>query len=307
MGTAKMITAGKARGAFPGPNRTEPPLLPGPSPRRGSAKAPAALAARITPAEEQLASLQREQAELHQGLFAAAQLQRKLCAPRQLRRGQFEIASEIFPVRYFSGDFYDVLDLGRALGLAVGDIAGKGLAAGLWFTHLVGLLRVHARSTSNPAESMAAVNDALIQVHTEPPTASLFFARLDWRRGELVYCNAGHPPALVLKSDGTVEPLEQGGPLLGAVPRARFAVGRAVLEPGDTLIAYSDGIVECRNLRDDEFGPERLLATARRAAQAPASTMLFSLLGAAQDFSGSRPREDDFALMVVRRLGEPAA
>lgn len=264
---------------------------------------PAADAERVEPnraLEAQLAALQEKQQELHHALFEAAQVQRKLCAPREVRRGRFEIASELFPVRYISGDFYDVLDLGAATGLAVGDIAGKGLAAGLWFTHFIGLIRTHAVSHPDPASMMAAINRDLCQTH--PPMASLFFGRLDPRRGELVYCSAGHPPALLLRRDGTAQPLQEGSPILGALSHASFSTGRVVVKPGDALIAYSDGLLECRNGRDQEFGTEGLLAAARSAGCSSASAMLFSVLGAVQDFAGSHPREDDFALMIVRRL-----
>jgi sigma-B regulation protein RsbU (phosphoserine phosphatase) len=254
--------------------------------------------------EAQLATLQREHDELHQALLSAQHVQRKLCAPRGLRRGRFEIASEIFPVRYVSGDFYDVLDLDGAVGLAVGDIAGKGLAAGLWFAHLLGLIRIHAGLLPDPAAAVAAINRDLCGVPTGPPTASLFLGRLDLRRGELVYSNAGQPPALLLRRDGRVESLREGGTLLGAFPHASFGSGRVGMEPGDTLIGYSDGIVECRSDRGEEFGVRRILAAARKSAEASAHAIVFSILAAAQDFAGSQPRDDDFTLMVVRRLDE---
>ncbi len=303
----------RARGAYHTIDRQERGLFPAwqTSPGRGVAApkedpktADAELVQRIRALEEQLTAFHREHDELHQALFAAAQVQRKLCAPRELRRGRFEIASEIFPVRYVSGDFYDVLELGEALGLAVGDIAGKGLAAGLWFTHLVGLIRIHAGSLDDPAAAVEAINHDLCQLPSGPPMASLFLGRLDSRRGELVYCNAGQPPALLLRRDGTVESLREGGTLLGALPHASFRSGRVVMEPGDTLIGYSDGIVECRNGSGEEFGVRRLLAAARSAGRSSAGTLLFSLLGAVQDFAGSHPRDDDFTLMVVRRLDE---
>ena len=262
--------------------------------------------------EEQLAAVERERDELHEALFQAAQVQRKLCAPRQMRRGRFEIASEIFPVRYISGDFYDVQELGETISLAVGDIAGKGLAAGLWFAHLMGLIRIHAAESPVPAATMAAIHRDLYRLPSAPPIASLFLGRLDSRRGELIYCNAGQPPALLLRRDGSVEWLREGGPLLGAFPQASFRSGRVVVEPGDTLIVYTDGIVECRPASRDggeEFGVRRLLAAARSADRSSAGSTLFSVLGAVQDFAGSHPagRDDDFTLMVVRRLEEGPA
>ncbi len=249
---------------------------------------------------EKVAVLEQEHHRLHRALSDAAEVQRRLSPPRQLRVGRFEIASEMFPLSYLSGDFYDVLDLGRSTGLAVGDIIGKGVVAGFWFAHLVGLLRVRARSSNDPAATLAAINHDLRQLKSEPPLVSLFYARLDPKRSELVYCNAGQPPAVLLKKDGTTRPLAEGGPLLGAIPEATFASGRVTLEPGDALIAYSDGIVECRNSRSEEFGLEGLLNAARKAGDASADKLLFSLLAAVQDFAGTHPREDDFALMVVR-------
>src|SRR2546427_278208 len=82
--------------------------------------------------KEELAAVRAEQAQLHQAIFEAAQVQRRLCAPRELCWGEFEVAGEIFPVRHLSGDFFKVLDLGSVLGLSVVDIAGKGLSAGRW-------------------------------------------------------------------------------------------------------------------------------------------------------------------------------
>jgi len=220
-----------------------------------------------------------------------------------VRRGRFEIASEVFPVRYVSGDFYDVLDLGTHTGLVVGDIAGKGLSAGLWLTHVVGLIRIHASAHPEPSAALAAVNRDLYRLQPEPPMASLFFARLNPSTGELLYSNAGQPPAQLLRRDARVESLQEGGPLLGALPEATFNCGRVVMEPGETLIAYSDGIIECSNARDEEFGLARLLAAACSSNGVSASAMLFSILGAVQDFAGRCPRHDDFTLMVARHMG----
>jgi serine phosphatase RsbU (regulator of sigma subunit) len=255
----------------------------------------------------QLDQLRRQQRELQEALFEAARVQHRLCAPREMRCGPFEISSEIFPVRHLSGDFYDVLDLGAAVLLAVGDIAGKGLAAGLWLAHLIGLVRKHARSCPGPAGAVAAINRDLRGLHAEPPLTSLFLARLDAETGEICYSNAGQPPAIALHRDGGAELLREGGPLLGALPDPEYVEGRARIAPGEALLAYSDGIVERRNRRDREFGIERLLRAARSMPAASSRATLFSLLGAVQDFAAGRPRQDDFTLMVARRMGDAAA
>ena len=103
------------------------------------------MAERLRASEEQRATLQQTNHSLNEILSCASQLQRTLSAPRDIRCGRFEIASEIFPASHLSGDFYDVQECGQNLNFAVGDIAGKGFAAGLWFTYLIGLLRVQKK------------------------------------------------------------------------------------------------------------------------------------------------------------------
>lgn len=255
-------------------------------------------------ADDRLARLSRGRDRLERELDEAAHLQRRFGAWRQLRRGSFEIAGEIFPLRHVSGDVLTVFDSGSHTVLGIGDIAGKGLGSGMWFTHLAGLVRLFAGATEDPAEVTTLINGHLTGLKPEPPLTTLLVARLEARSGELTYSNAGHPAPLVLRRDGSAQWLEPGGPVLGAVPGARFHAARTALHPGDTLIGYSDGILECRNPRGEEFGAKRLLTAARAARSADAGGVLFSLLGAAQDFAQDEPRTDDLALMVVRRSAE---
>ena len=250
---------------------------------------------------DELKALRRDQAQLQQAIFEAAQVQRRLCAPRERSWGEFEIAGEIFPVRHLSGDFFKVMELPSALGFALGDIAGKGLSAGIWQAHLMGLLHRSARRHSDPADVVAEVNQELCHGDGEPPMTALFFARIDPRKNELVYCNAGLPTPLLLSANKTLERLDVGGPILGALKTATYQTGSITLNPGDMLVAYSDGVTECRNTQDEEFEMERLAAAARAAFGGSASKALFSLLGTVLDFAESCSLGDDLTLLVVRR------
>jgi phosphoserine phosphatase RsbU/P len=129
----------------------------------------------------------------------------------------------------------------------------------------------------------------------------LLLGRLDPVTGEITYCNAGHPPAVLLRANGQVEELGCGGPLLGALTSPSFTNGTAVLQPGDTLLGYSDGITECCNAAAAAFGVEGLRAAAANACNSGVAATLFSVLAAVEDFAGSLPREDDFALIVAHR------
>ena len=251
--------------------------------------------------EEQLAALRQEQSKLHRGIFEAAQIQRRLCAPRQFSSGQFEVAGEIFPVRHLSGDFFKVMELGSALGIVVGDIAGKGLSAGIWLPHLVSLIHRCARAHSDPADAVAEANRELCAGYGEPPLVALFFARIDLEDGEIVYCNAGLPSPLIFGRNDEVVRLEKGGPMLGAMSNGTFHTGTVTLDHGSMLIACSDGVTECQNSRDEEFDLTRLSAAAQAASGRNVSETLFSALGAVLDFADGCPLSDDLTLLVVRR------
>jgi sigma-B regulation protein RsbU (phosphoserine phosphatase) len=256
---------------------------------------------KIRALEEELDVLRREQSKLYRGIFEAAQIQRRLCAPRQFRSGEFEVAGEIFPVRHLSGDFFKVMELGSALGIVVGDIAGKGLSAGIWLPHLVSLIHRCARAHSDPADAVAEANRELCAGYGEPPLVALFFARIDLEDGEIVYCNAGLPSPLIFGRDDEVVRLEKGGPMLGAMSNGTFHAGTATLDHGSMLIACSDGVTECQNSRDEEFDLTRLSAAARAATGRSVSHTLFSALGAVLDFADGCPLGDDLTLLVVRR------
>jgi len=251
--------------------------------------------------ELKLAALQEDYADLHAALFDAARVHRRLCAPRMVQRGDFEIASEIFAVRHLPGDFFTVVDASGSVILALGDVCGHGLAAGMWTTHLVGLVGMHTAESPEPQLIAAGVNRHLCRMSPAAPLVSLFLARLDPATGTLDYCSAGHPPPLLLRADGQLESLSEGGPLLGVLPAASFARGRLQLRAGDVLLACSDGILESRNSSDQEFGYERLEAQLRRAPTGSADGVLFSVLGAVQDFAVASELADDTSLVVVRR------
>jgi serine phosphatase RsbU (regulator of sigma subunit) len=250
--------------------------------------------------DTRLETLQRDYAELNTAIFEAAQVHRRLCAPSLVRHGAFDVASEIFAVRHLPGDFFSVEDTADGLVFALGDVGGKGLAAGMWVTHLVGLIRTHTAVSSDPEAIVSGVNRETSRLSAIEPLSTLFLGRLNSETGQLDYCSAGHPAGLLLRVDGQLELLADGGPVLGVVPSFSFARGSVKLGAGDLLLACSDGILESFNEADQEFGSQRLEAEFRRAQGGSAESVLFSVLGAVQDFAAPRPLTDDMTLMVVK-------
>jgi len=250
--------------------------------------------------DTRLEILQRDYAELNTAIFEAAQVHRRLCAPSLVRHGTFDVASEIFAVRHLPGDFFSVEETADGLVLALGDVGGKGLAAGMWVTHLIGLIRTHTAVSSDPEMIVSGVNRETSRLSAIEPLSTLFVGRLNSETGQLDYCSAGHPAGLLLRVDGQLELLADGGPVLGVVPSFSFARGSVKLDAGDLLLACSDGILESFNEADQEFGSQRLEAEFRRAQGGSAESVLFSVLGAVQDFAAPRPLTDDMTLAVVK-------
>jgi serine phosphatase RsbU (regulator of sigma subunit) len=253
------------------------------------------------PLQEDVYSLLRERADLHAQVFDAAQIQRKLSGPRVLRFGELQFASEVFAARFLSGDFTTLSQSGSRVLTVLGDIAGKGIAAGMWFTHLAGLLQSYGRPDSNPSRIATEINRHLCYLRPVAPFVTAFLALIDCDLGKLTYCNAGHFLPILLRADGRTCLLDTGGPLLGAIEGAEYQSGELVLEPGDTLVAYSDGVLECRNSSDEEFGVDRLMATLRQVEQRSAHDTLMMLLAAVQDFANGHPLCDDVSLTVIQR------
>ncbi|HXM34445.1 MAG TPA: PP2C family protein-serine/threonine phosphatase [Pyrinomonadaceae bacterium] len=254
--------------------------------------------------EVRLANLQQDYAELRTEIFEAAQVHRRLCAPRHLRFGDFEIASEIFAVRHLPGDFFTVEEKSDGVIFALGDICGKGLAAGMWTTHLVGLVGARGAVTSRPEAIVAGVNRDICLLKSTmhmAPLASLFLAKLDPISGLVQYCSAGHPPAFLLRASGQLELLSDGGTLLGVVPASAYACGSFELGAEDVLMIYSDGITESLNYAGEEFGYKHLEDQLRLARANAAEAVVFSVLGAVQDFAAAGPLVDDMSLAIVRR------
>ena len=147
--------------------------------------------------EDQLATLKRDHDDLRRAIYEAAQAQRRLCGPRHLHAGSYEFASEIFPVRHISGDFISLLEIESDLVFAIGDIAGKGLMAGMWFTHLVGMIRREMSALGDPAAALSAINRDLLLTGLNVPLTTLFLGRINLESGNLTYCSrAGGCPAL---------------------------------------------------------------------------------------------------------------
>jgi serine phosphatase RsbU (regulator of sigma subunit) len=206
--------------------------------------------------------------------------------------------------RQVGGDYYDFLDLGRErLGLVIGDIAGKGMAAALLMANLQANLRSQcAIALDEPQRFLQSVNQLFFENTIESAYATLFFAEYDDRARRLRYANCGHLCALLLRGDDTLERLDSTCTILGIFPEWRCAIAESQMFSGDTLALYTDGITESFNDAGEEFGEQRLIEALRRHREMPSDGLLESIVDTVRRFS---PQEqyDDITLIVAKCRG----
>jgi phosphoserine phosphatase RsbU/P len=203
------------------------------------------------------------------------------------------------------GDYYDFLALPKGnLGIAIGDVSGKGIAAALMMASLQASLRSEAtRAPDNLAAAVGNINRLVYEASASNRYATFFYGQYDPAQGRFDYVNAGHNPPMIFHDgveNGTVTRLEPGGTVIGLLESAQYEQGSVRLGPGDVLVAFTDGISEAMNLDDEEWGEDRLIDAVRNCRFSSAQQLLESIFDAATKYAGTAPQHDDMTLVVVR-------
>jgi sigma-B regulation protein RsbU (phosphoserine phosphatase) len=206
------------------------------------------------------------------------------------------------------GDYYDFLALPDGkLGVALGDVSGKGIAAALTMASLQASLRADAMRAGNDLASLITrVNAMLYDASTEDRYATLFYAQYDPGTHRLSYVNAGHCPPILLHAaakHGAVERLDQaGGTVVGLLPECAYEQAEVSLAPGDLLVIYTDGFSEAMNPDLTEWGEERLIQAIATCNGVPARDSITRIMQAADAFAAGAPQSDDMTLVILRAL-----
>jgi len=207
------------------------------------------------------------------------------------------------PARGIAGDYYDFIALdGGHAGIAVADVAGKGLPAALLMASLQAALRSLVSVSDEGPATLARDLNAQMCALTEPTRfATLFWGVFDEQQRALAYVNAGHnPPLLFRGGDGAVERLAAGGRPLGVFPNSEYRAGRVTLSRGDLLVVYTDGVTEAPDADEQEFGEERLQEYVRAHGDRSVDELCRGILRAVDAFRDGRPQQDDMTLVVAR-------
>ena len=207
------------------------------------------------------------------------------------------------PAREVGGDFYDMIELDRDhLGLVIADVSDKGMPAALYMTVTRTLIRAYAQSDRSPAGVLEKVNELLIPDTQNGMFVTAIYAILSRKTGKLTYSIAGHnPPVILNASEGRAALLLKGGIALGVLEDIQLEDREITLNPGDTILFYTDGITEAFNEKGEAFGDETLLENLEPLLHQDAKSLLDSLLNILTDFRGNAPVSDDATLLCVRR------
>jgi serine phosphatase RsbU (regulator of sigma subunit) len=236
-----------------------------------------------------------------QELEIARQVQTRLFPQTLPPLETLEYSGICIQARQVGGDYYDFLDLGRErLGLVVGDISGKGMAAALLMANLQANLRSQcAIALDQPQRFLQSINRLFYENSADNAYATLFFAEYDERAQRLRYVNCGHLAALVLRADGNLERLNSSCTVLGLFKDWDCSVEERPLSCGDMLALYTDGISESFDDSGEEFGERRLIESLTRNRDQSPQSLIDSVLGDVRRFS-PHEQSDDMTLIVAK-------
>jgi serine phosphatase RsbU (regulator of sigma subunit) len=249
-----------------------------------------------------LAEVEQAERIMKRDLSQAAEIQRRILPETAPEVPGLQLAGFNAPCRTVGGDYYGFVSYpsGR-VGLALGDVSGKGMAAALMVMAFEARLRVLVEDTENPATLVMRLNKITCANCPSNRFITFFFSVLDPATGNLSFANAGHNPPIVVRTSGEVEMLDGGGPVLGVLPIAPYSEQQARLGPGDLLVVYSDGVTEAANTGDEEFGEERLIEVLKRRRTESSDAIVSAVMESVNRFTSGAPQADDITLVVAKR------
>lgn len=214
----------------------------------------------------------------------------------------FEIAGFNLPAREVGGDFYDYIPVGEGCwGVEIADVSGKGVPAALFMALSRTLVRASASENPDPAGSILEANRYICMDSKTCMFVTLFYGILDTRKGTFTYVNAGHNPPLLFRAGSNEAVLLRGkGIALGIFDDIELELMELRLNPGDTVVFYTDGVTEATNERDEEYGMERLTALIPGLLRLGAREMIDAIVKDVTAFAGDRPQFDDITLVVLK-------
>ncbi len=267
----------------------------------------------MTASVERLLRESQEKSRLESELEIARQVQRQLFPQTAPSVPGLELYGVCKAARSVSGDYYDFLRLGdNRVGLVLGDVSGKGISAALLMAAIQSALRAQFYDGFRPnpgtlaasfstADIVARLNLQLYENTPAEKYVTFFFGNYDGATRRLSYTNAGHLPPVLFRRN-RIERLRAGGTVVGLFESTAYEQAEIVLEPGDLLLAFTDGITEPENTYGEEFGEKRVLEVAQRALHDPPEVLVEEIYRSISDWTGSPELQDDMTLVVAKAV-----
>ena len=247
-----------------------------------------------------------EHEKIRQDVALAAEVQDRLLPQKSIETEAITVAAFTLPARGIGGDCYDFLDLaGHGVGIALADVAGKGIAAALIMAAVQASLRIIAEEGHlSPAQLVAKLNSFLHRSTRSESYATFFYAQFDAKAQHLRYVNAGHNPPYFVRSFGSsraaIEELKAGGTIVGMFPDSEYQEQRIDIRPGDLLLAFTDGVTDAMNPNQEAFGEERLKALVRQIADLPVPQIISRISQELRAWMRDAPQFDDLTFIVAK-------
>jgi serine phosphatase RsbU (regulator of sigma subunit) len=235
-------------------------------------------------------------------LELAAEIQQRFQPSAPPIMEDYELQGISFACYEIGGDYYDFIPRhnGKML-IALGDVSGKGTAAALLMSSLHAAIHAQTAARSSLSVMVKSVNEYLSFNTPSNRFITFFVAELDPVTSEITYINAGHNPPLVARNNGLIEELDSGGFPLGIMPMAEFEVGKITIEPGESVIVFSDGVNEAENINGEEYGMERFKDVVKNNIKKSAAGLRDKIESSVSAFTKTAPANDDITLVIVKR------
>jgi sigma-B regulation protein RsbU (phosphoserine phosphatase) len=228
-------------------------------------------------------------------------IQESLLPAAPPRFAGYDIDGRSRPTAIVGGDLFDYLPLSEGLlGVAIADASGHGLPAALLARDVITGLRVSTDANLKVVRTIERLNRVIHRAALSSKFISLFYCEIE-PNGTLIYCNAGHNPPLLRRAH-SFEQLDRGGLVLGPNPAARYERGHVALRRGDTVVLYTDGLIERTGRQGRQFGMERLRRLLRELEGASAHETVDALFAACDRHAGRAPQRDDMTVVIIRKL-----
>ncbi len=244
--------------------------------------------------------VQRETTERE--IQLARQIQQTFLPDKLPEFKHWQLAARWQTALQVGGDFYDVIELDEErLGLVIADVADKGMPAALYMTVTRTLIQALAGSSASPAALLEQVNNILFSDKENGMFVTAFYAEVNLKTGQLSYVNAGHNPPIVTRVDRSMYELERGGIALGVLEGIHLKDQQIMLNPGESLLLYTDGVTEATTFSEDMFGLDNFKSVISKNAQVSVNEMLTAVEQALNEFRGGMPPSDDVTMLCIHR------